>query len=211
MVSIKLTDCGGLMQVEDLLTETFDSTDFNATQAQNEGSTDAFLRDEVIVQDTLNDKATSNTLSNKKSVEGPSCLTYDENVSRNEESSTQSFKRKRTLTVSIPGDDRFKLYLPSKVNWKEIRPKLREIQPYQVKSEALDLIHQAYTDLIDMKDTVHIFTMSQFLQFLSVYRSFVKLSFKTQTKVHLSCPIRFKCKSNMSLKLDTEKELFYLS
>ncbi|GMG20784.1 unnamed protein product [Ambrosiozyma monospora] len=206
----------------------------NTTEVKNERHDDAALLDEVITQDDSIHILTNNISSPKNDVEGPADLTHDANYSRDKESSVQfstyfeSFNRGRTegnnpsprwiqipikniLTVSIPEDNRFKLELPSKVNWVEFLPKLRELQLHELEPRALDSIHKAYTNLIDLKDTIHVFTTSQLLQFISIYRSFVQLRQKAPTKAYLHCSKRFKCQSTMSLKLDEEKGLFYLS
>ncbi|GME93534.1 unnamed protein product [Ambrosiozyma monospora] len=115
------------------------------------------------------------------------------------------------LPVDIPEDERFKLELPSKVIWAELVPKLRKHQLYELKSEALKSIHQAYTNLIDSENTIHVFTVSQLLEILSVYLPFVKLVHMTPNLCYLRCSSRFKCTSAMSLKLDEEKGLFYFS
>ncbi|GME81742.1 unnamed protein product [Ambrosiozyma monospora] len=117
---------------------------------------------------------------------------------------------KLILKASIPEDDRFKFEIQSEVNWVEIFSKLRHRQLPGLEPGELDSIHRTYTNLIDMKDTIHVFTMSQLLQFISVYQSFVKLKYNNPN-AYLYCPIRFKCKSSMSLKVNEEKGLFYLS
>ncbi|GMG46209.1 unnamed protein product [Ambrosiozyma monospora] len=115
-----------------------------------------------------------------------------------------------SLPVKIMEDDRFQLEIPSKVNWIEFVPKLRERQLHELEPAALELIHQTYINLIDFTDTIHVFTTSQFLQFLSIYLPFLKLAYATGGYAYLYCPYRFKCESRMPITVDEEKGLFYL-
>ncbi|GME80644.1 unnamed protein product [Ambrosiozyma monospora] len=120
-----------------------------------------------------------------------------------------------SLPVKIMEDDRFQLELPSKVNWKEFVPKLRERQLHELEPAALELIHQTYINLIDLTNTIHVFTVSQFLQFLSIYLPFLRLAYATGgyatgRYAYLYCFYRFKCESKISVKVDEEKGLFYL-
>ncbi|GME81993.1 unnamed protein product [Ambrosiozyma monospora] len=120
-------------------------------------------------------------------------------------------QKSQCFQVVIPEDDRFKLDLPSKVNWMKLVPKLRGPQLHELESGPLESIHLTYTKLIDLKDTVHVFTTSQFLQFLSIYLPFLSLEYRNTNKAYIHCPNRFKCKSTMSLRLDEEKGLFYVT
>ncbi|GME85482.1 unnamed protein product [Ambrosiozyma monospora] len=115
-----------------------------------------------------------------------------------------------SLPVKIMEDDRFQLELPSKVNWKEFVPKLRERQLHELEPAALELIHQTYINLIDLTNTIHVFTTSQFLQFLSIYLPFLRLAYATGGYAYLHCSYRFKCESRMPITVDEEKGLFYL-
>ncbi|GME71429.1 unnamed protein product [Ambrosiozyma monospora] len=116
----------------------------------------------------------------------------------------------KSLPVKIMEDDRFQLELPSKINWKEFVPKLRERQLHELEPAALELIHQTYINLIDITDTIHVFTTSQFLQFLSVYLPFLRPQYSSERSAYFSCTSRFKCKSRISITVDEEKGLFYL-
>ncbi|GME75125.1 unnamed protein product [Ambrosiozyma monospora] len=114
--------------------------------------------------------------------------------------------------VNIPEDARFKLEFSSNVGSAQLMAKLRKRQRYKLKPGVLDLIHRTYTDLIDSRDKIHVFTTSQFLQFLSVYLLFVRLHFyHRRDKVYIRCSKRFKCKSALALNIDGKKGLFYLS
>ncbi|GMG56385.1 unnamed protein product [Ambrosiozyma monospora] len=115
-----------------------------------------------------------------------------------------------SLPVKIVEDDRFQLELPSKVNWKEFVPKLRERQRHELEPTALELIHQTYINLIDLTDKIHVFTVSQFLQFLSIYLPFLSLVYATGSSGYLYCRDRFKCESRISVTVNEEKGLFYL-
>ncbi|GME82105.1 unnamed protein product [Ambrosiozyma monospora] len=115
------------------------------------------------------------------------------------------------LHVKIMEDDRFQLELPKQVNWKQFVPKLLELQLHELDPGAMELIHQTYINLIDLKGTTHIFTTSQFLQFLSVYRPVMGLNYAATTAGYMHCNHRFKCQSNISVKVDEEKGLFYLN
>ncbi|GMG39790.1 unnamed protein product [Ambrosiozyma monospora] len=133
---------------------------------------------------------------------------HDEQTSSNPHS--LQFPKGAYFPVNIPEDNRFKLELPSIVNWTELGSKLRIPQLYELQPDALDSIHKTYTDLIDLKNTGHIFTTSQFLQFLSVYHSFLRIACPLPPSAYLYCTKRLKCKKGMTIKLDTQKGLFYL-
>ncbi|GME79175.1 unnamed protein product [Ambrosiozyma monospora] len=107
-------------------------------------------------------------------------------------------------------DDRYQLELPSTVNWKELMPRLKDQQSGELEPGALDLIHQTYRNLIDLRDTIHVFTTSQFLQFCSIYVPFMPLKDVSKQSVHLLCRSQYKCKSTISITADGEKGLFYL-
>ncbi|GME72233.1 unnamed protein product [Ambrosiozyma monospora] len=122
-----------------------------------------------------------------------------------------SLSSKPMEPAKIMEDDRFQLELPSKVNWKKFVPKLRERQLHELEPAALELIHQTYINLIDLTDKIHVFTTSQFLQFLSIYLPFMRLHYSSQRAVYLYCRSRFKCESSISVTVYEEKGLFYLS
>ncbi|GME84069.1 unnamed protein product [Ambrosiozyma monospora] len=209
--------------------ESFDAHEIfagNATEVKNESHNDVILLDEGIAQDDVNNRPTNNDSPPNENSEGPAGLSPDANTSKDKEvserSNTGRVKRrklsrdwvcdstKKNLTVDILEDDRFKLDLPSKVNWAEFVPKLREPQSYELEPTALNLIHKTYTNLIDLKDTIQVFTTSQFLQLLSIYLPFLRFNHSGPKTAYLYCSGRLKCKSAMLLKLDKEKGLFYL-
>ncbi|GME93676.1 unnamed protein product [Ambrosiozyma monospora] len=164
----------------------------------------------------------------------PANLSHDANTTRDEDRSVQvphcsemlfmarirktnhtpmriGYSPKNIITVNIPEDDRFKPELSSKVKWTELVPKLRESQSHELKPTTLNSIHETYMRLIDLKNTIHVFTLSQFLQFMSIDWPFVKLKYSCSSSCRFLCPDQFKCTAIVLIKLDGEKGLFYLS
>ncbi|GME81744.1 unnamed protein product [Ambrosiozyma monospora] len=86
--------------------------------------------------------------------------------SRKRKPKSQLSEVQHEFQVGIPDYDRFKLELPSSINWIKFLPKLRERAEWQLHDlvpETLDLIHKTYTNLIDLRSTIHIFSTSNLL------------------------------------------------
>ncbi|GME89147.1 unnamed protein product [Ambrosiozyma monospora] len=114
--------------------------------------------------------------------------------------------------AAIKEDNRFQIELSPKVNWMEYVPKLKIRQSHKLEPGALELIHQTYTNLIESKaGIIHVFTISQFLQLISVYLPFLSLTYANKVNSYIYCCHRLKCNMSMvALKMDREKGLFYL-
>ncbi|GME83154.1 unnamed protein product [Ambrosiozyma monospora] len=116
-----------------------------------------------------------------------------------------------SLNVKIPEDERFKITLPTKVNWRTLARKLMMHQIHDLQPNALTLINQTYINLYNNSATTYIFTPSQILQFLAVYMPFLKLTIRKPNFCYLSCdPMKFKCNASISLKVEPKTGLFYL-
>ncbi|GME97597.1 unnamed protein product [Ambrosiozyma monospora] len=103
--------------------------------------------------------------------------------------------------VKIMEDDQFQIELPSKVDWKELGRQLM-VQAQQLRElehGALGLIHETYVNLIDLENTTQSSTASQFLQFLSIYHPFFRLT-ANHSNCYFHFPIHFKCNSKTSVR-----------
>ncbi|GME84518.1 unnamed protein product [Ambrosiozyma monospora] len=117
--------------------------------------------------------------------------------------------RKTYLPVNIPEDSRFTLSKIS-ADSSNLLPQLKEKQP-EPKPKALKSIHETYSNVIDLKDTIHLFTISQFLQFLAVYIPFLRVRKGYGNKGYLVCVPRLKCKASLTWMLDVDHKMFHLT